>query len=174
MAGGKLTGYRKMAERVLDQLIGRTFSERELGECETHKIRLFGSDFKNYQEVQLYSTSLEKRLLEFQLPPSYANYLVSNYGKQTELILDDLQPGDPDGELAKAELRFTIHHEMVVNPLDFFIRRTGMLYFDKNRMKKVRGVVEEELKRLCNWDLNQYERERLKVDQVISGVTIFN
>ena len=173
IAGGKLTGYRKMAERVLDLLIDRTFSERELEECETHQIRLFGSDFKNYGEVRRYSTSIEKRLKDIHLPPAYADYLVGNYGKQTELILNDVQRGDADSELAKAELRFAIHHEMVVNPLDFFIRRTGMLYFDKPRMKKVGEAVLQEFKRLGDWDMNQYERERRTVDNSIIGVTDF-
>ena len=174
IAGGKLTGYRKMAERVLDQLNSRTFAERELEDCKTHQIRLFGSDFKNYGEVKQYVASIAERLKKVQLGDEYAVYLVGNYGKQTELILNDLQSGEPEVELAKAELRFTIHHEMVVNPLDFFIRRTGMLYFNKPRMQKVYNVVLEEFKGVYNWDMNQFERERLEVEQIISGVTSFN
>jgi len=173
IAGGKLTGYRKMAERVLDQLIARTFSDRELENCETHQIRLFGSDFRDNNEVRLYSTSVEKRLIDFHLLKAYASYLVGNYGKQTELILNDLQPGDPESELAKAEVRFCVHHEMAVTPLDFFVRRTGMLYFDRLRMQKISGVVIQEFKRLAGWDANQYERAQELVESSLRGVTDF-
>lgn len=173
IAGGKLTGYRKMAERVLDLLIDKTFAERELQECETHKIRFFGSDFKNYREVKQYIASISERLKKNQLSDEYASYLVGNYGKQTELILNDLQSGDADIELAKAEMRFTLHHEMAVTPLDFFIRRTGMLYFNKPRMQRVSDAVLLEFKKLLGWDQNQYELEKGKVDSSISSVTSF-
>ena len=173
IAGGKLTGYRKMAERVLDLLIDKTFSERELQECETHKIRFFGSDFKNYREVKQYIASIGERLKKNQLSDEYASYLVGNYGKQTESILNDLQSGDADIELAKAEMRFTLHHEMAVTPSDFFIRRTGMLYFNKPRMQRVSDAVLLEFKKLLGWDQNQYELEKGKVDSSISSVTSF-
>ncbi len=173
IAGGKLTGYRKMAERVLDQLIDRTFPERELEKCETHKIRLFGSDFKNYREVKQYIASIEALLKKNQLPDEYANYLVGNYGKQTDIILNDIQSGEADIELAKAELRFAIHHEMAVTPLDFFIRRTGMLYFDKPRMMRVSNAVLLEFKMLAGWDQIQYDIENKSVESSISGVTSF-
>lgn len=173
IAGGKLTGYRKMAERVLDQLISRTFSNRELSDCATHKITLYGSDFKNYNEVKQFITSITARLKPRQLPDGYANYLVGNYGKQTELILDDLQAGEADVELAKAEMRFTLQHEMVCNPLDFFVRRTGMLYFDKPRMRSVLEAVLLEFKVKMNWGAEQVTTERSNVDKALAGVIDF-
>ena len=59
--------------------------------------------------------------------------MVTNYGKQTEIILDyyaKIVDKDKQVRLAKAELAFGIEFEMVQNPMDFFIRRTGRLYFD--------------------------------------------
>ena len=58
-------------------------------------------------------------------------YLVTNYGKQTEWILENfrgLSDTDPHWRMIKAELLFALEHEMVHNPMDFLIRRTGRLY----------------------------------------------
>ncbi len=38
MAGGKLTGYRKMAERAVNLVSNLKFSNRELKECQTEKV----------------------------------------------------------------------------------------------------------------------------------------
>lgn len=42
IAGGKLTGYRKMAERVVDQIVKRLGIEAS---CQTEKLVLSGGDF---------------------------------------------------------------------------------------------------------------------------------
>jgi glycerol-3-phosphate dehydrogenase len=54
IAGGKLTGYRKMAERVVNR-IGRKMEEdrgRELRECTTDKIPLCGNEFSNFKQLK--------------------------------------------------------------------------------------------------------------------------
>ena len=57
IAGGKLTGYRKMAERVVDRIAKKMEEEysRELKECTTDKIPLCGNeDFKKFKNVKKY------------------------------------------------------------------------------------------------------------------------
>ena len=135
IAGGKLTGYRKMAERSVDRVTKKL--EEDLGraypKCSTDEIPLCGNDFVNFKAVQKYIKEIEKRLKKEGLTPYHAWHLVTTYGKQTEIILD-LYHGEKDGEaeqrLILAEAQFGIDYEMVTSPLDFFIRRSGRLYFD--------------------------------------------
>ena len=56
IAGGKLTGYRKMAERILDKLDDRI--GEKLGKSRTEKIVLSGGVFKNAKEVVKYQKSI--------------------------------------------------------------------------------------------------------------------
>jgi glycerol-3-phosphate dehydrogenase len=73
-------------------------------------------------------------------------YLVTNYGKQTELILENfrkLTDTDPHWRMIKAELLFALEHEMIHNPMDFLIRRTGRLYFDIESVREHLGQVAE-------------------------------
>ena len=145
IAGGKLTGYRKMAERVVDRIAKKMEEEDEvkLKECFTEKIPLAGNvDFKKFKHVKKYMAEIFDRIKADGFTEHDAWFLVTNYGKQTEVILETfkgLKDEDKYERMAKAELRFGIDYEMVQNPMDFFIRRTGRLYFD---IDSVRNLME--------------------------------
>ena len=153
IAGGKLTGYRKMAERVVDRIAKKMEEEysTELKECYTEKIFLCGNDdFKKFKHVKKYIAQIYDRIKSDGFTEHDAWFLVTNYGKQTEVILDTyakLVEKDNDVRLAKAELTFGIDYEMVQNPMDFFIRRTGRLYFD---IDSIRTLMEPILKEFQN------------------------
>lgn len=142
IAGGKLTGYRKMAERVVDMVVEENFSERSLKSCYTQEIPITENPFKNHQEVKKYSDEVNNRLKPFQLE-SMAGYLVSNYGRQADEILKIAAHSESisDENLLLAELEFCLQNEMVVKPEDFLNRRTGMEYFDRDRLEKFKSIV---------------------------------
>ena len=54
--------------------------------------------------------------------------------------------------MAKAELRFGIDYEMVQNPMDFFIRRTGRLYFDIDSVRDLIEPILQEFKAIYKVD----------------------
>ena len=90
--------------------------------------------------------------------------MVTNYGKQTETILKyyaEQQVDDHILGMAKAELRFTIENEMVQTPMDFFIRRTGRLYFDIASIKNLMEPILAEFKSIYKLDdgvINTYRK----------------
>lgn len=176
MAGGKLTGYRKMAERAVDMVIKRSFEDRKLKTSETDKKKLVGAEFKNARQVVAYIRLLEKQLKSCGLH-QYANYLVYNYGKQTETILNymtQLPDEKDDLALAKSELWFCMHYEMVVFPLDFFIRRTGMLFFHIQRMKNFMNPLLDDFKLYFGWSNDRCKEELNKLNQAINEATLSN
>jgi glycerol-3-phosphate dehydrogenase len=141
IAGGKLTGYRKMAERTVDRVARRIEESggKKLKPCKTDRIPICGNDFKNYKKVKKYITTVEERLAPYEFPPYYAWYLVTTYGIQTEDILtafEKIEGEDAAWRLLKAELHHGVEREMVQNPMDFCIRRTGRLYFDINSIRR--------------------------------------
>jgi glycerol-3-phosphate dehydrogenase len=144
IAGGKLTGYRKMAERVVDLVIEKKFSDREFISCNTETVLLAGNSFRDYKRVIQYKMEIEKQLKPYGLQ-QFADYLVSLYGNQTDFILlQARQSGSISNEsLLDSELEFSLNHEMAVLPEDFLIRRTGMLYFNISRLKLIKERVLE-------------------------------
>ncbi|MEQ8472741.1 MAG: FAD-dependent oxidoreductase [Marinoscillum sp.] len=165
IAGGKLTGYRKMAERIIDKLANRIKEDtgKELPECNTDKILLAGAGFKNGQGVKTYEAFIRGRIVEVGLDPYYAEYLVSNYGKQTEDIFKIFKKRtDPDVEvrLALAELEFTVNEEAVHSIMDFFERRTGRLYFNINTIPKLIEPVFDYLSGTFDWTEDRKRHEQ--------------
>lgn len=156
IAGGKLTGYRKMAERIVD-LVTKKYKrrfEKEFDPIQTEDIILSGGPFQNFKSVKLYTDLIYKQLKPYGFQKYDAQYLVHNYGKQTEIILSKLIEFDgdqPHENLLKAEIWFTIHHEMTCTPSDFFMRRTGRLFFDKPSVDNYKELVVSEFTHHFNW-----------------------
>lgn len=148
IAGGKLTGYRKMAERVVDRIVKKLEEEYtiESKECDTENIPLCGNDFKKFKHVKKYISEIQERIKADGFTEHEAWFLVTNYGKQTDTVLElyaNRKEMNSATRLILAELEFGIAYEMVQNPMDFFIRRTGRLYFD---IESIRNYMEPVLK----------------------------
>jgi len=178
IAGGKLTGYRKMAERIVD-LVCKKYNNRfdvEFADVSTHDIALSGGKFKNFKEVQNYQNKIFKQLKPDGFTKIDTNYLVYNYGKQTNSILKkfaELKDTDVEIRLAKAELWFCIEHEMVQTPLDFFIRRTGKLYFDTKSLNKLKEPILKEFKTIFKWDNQSLKQHKTALEKAVFEATSF-
>lgn len=142
IAGGKLTGYRKMAERVVDKVIEQKFESLDLKACTTDKMILPGGDFTGYAEVRKLEVELANKLGALNIRGNEATNLVHLYGKQSLQIVEYLEQhltGEPERDLVIAKAWFAMQFEMVVNPLDFINRRSGLMYF--NHPKMMRNLV---------------------------------
>lgn len=179
IAGGKLTGYRKMAERVVDLVQKQHFPTRKLQACQTKQLKLTGADFKNMRKLRLYLRSLRKDFQQINLSPYYADYCLHLYGKQSDEILQHAkqlinQGKDSETSLLQAELDFTIQHELVVSARDFFVRRTGMLFFDMDRVQQYKDWVLTYLKDQFNWSAEKYEEETASLHKLIADAKYFH
>jgi glycerol-3-phosphate dehydrogenase len=173
IAGGKLTGYRKMAERVVNMVAERS-GRKDLMDCFTDTIRLCENNFKDTAAVRDFKRSLAEHLSPFGLT-GHAEYLVDNYGRQAEEVIRQLaffNDADASTRLARAELKYGVEHEMIISILDFFIRRTGMLFFDMPRLQQVKNVVLNDMKALLGWDATQFQVERNKLDKEIAAAQV--
>lgn len=178
IAGGKLTGYRKMAQRIVD-LVAQKMDKKydvDLKECFTEKITLTGGTFENAEEVEAYTKQLEKEIISFGLDPHFAAYLVSNYGKQCNLIIDKLRSFNDSIEiaLARAETWYCIHNELVIDPMDFFSRRSGRLYFNIDTIAPVMDIVLDDFTAYFNWTTAQRSDHRNEIEQAMYEAANFD
>ena len=167
IAGGKLTGYRKMAQRTLN-LVAKNVKSK------TKKLKLVGGEFNSFKEVITYIDEVAEKLGGTD-SRDLATYLVYNYGRETASILAKYEtfPNDNDVEtaIARAELWFTINYEMVHNAVDFFVRRTGRLYFYINSVHMLKQVVLNDLQQYFGWDDRKKSEESEKLELEIQDVT---
>lgn len=177
IAGGKLTGYRKMAERVVNVVIKKYFSDKSLKPCRTQSLALTEKTFSSTKDVSKFTREVEERLKPSTFPSHVSRYLVENYGDQTRIILDDFDhrqiSEEADLALLKAELSFCLRYEMVCTPLDFFIRRTGLVNFDIHRVLKWKDKILTEFEAYCSWSKERTSHERQRLDRQLSSVVAF-
>jgi len=179
IAGGKLTGYRKMAERIVD-LIAKKYQrrfEKIFREVKTEKILLSGGHFANFGEVKSYTDAIYNRIAEVGFDEKYAKYLVFNYGKQTDIILkkfDDLYDENQKEKLIKAEVWFTIKYEMACSPSDFFSRRTGRLFFNSQSVILYKAYVLNLFKEYFSWDEKTTKKHQLNLEENLKSIITFN
>jgi len=178
IAGGKLTGYRKMAERIVD-LVCKKYLRRfdqEFDEIKTKNIVLSGGTFQNYDEVKSYTDAIQNRIAEVDFDRKHAEYLVHNYGKQTDIILqkfDDLMHDNMQEKMIKAEVWFAINYEMAGNPTDFFMRRTGKLFFDTQSVILNKSFVLKEFKNTFSWSDEITEKYKNDLEKHLKTATTF-
>ncbi|MBX2970563.1 MAG: glycerol-3-phosphate dehydrogenase/oxidase [Cyclobacteriaceae bacterium] len=173
IAGGKLTGYRKMAERVVD-MVAERYGRDDLIDCFTDKISLSENNFKDADAVHDFKQKLVEQLSPFGLS-GYAAYLVDTYGRQAEEVIRQLSyinDADASARLARAELQYCVKHEMAISIRDFFIRRTGMLFFDMPRLLKVKDAILADMSEMMHWDAKQFQAERNRLEQAIREARI--
>lgn len=177
IAGGKLTGYRKMAERIVNLVAKRIREEdnRKLPSCKTDKITINGGNFADYAAVLKEVGAIEEAISSRGLDHYDAHYLVHNYGTQAASIVARLGEHDGEAQLAlmKAELAHALEHESVHRPLDFLNRRTGRLYFHIQSVEQQGEAIVQEFARFFNWNTEKIQEELAQLNQAIEDAKEF-
>jgi glycerol-3-phosphate dehydrogenase len=179
IAGGKLTGYRKMAERVVNRISTKMEEDYDLqfADCTTDTIPLCGSDFKKFKHVKKYIEEVFSKIEPDGFTYYDAWYLTTNYGKQTESILalyKTFKDNDVYLKMLRAELQFGIENEMVLNPMDFFIRRTGRLYFDIDSIRTYMEPILADFKKAYNYDDTKIQDFKEKLEAELDSHSNFS
>lgn len=179
IAGGKLTGYRKMAERVVDKVAKRAAKQfdMKLKEVQTEKLDLTEDPFKNHKAVKAYIKKILPTWQTYGFDKTAVKSLVHRYGRQTDMVLqlfNELPQEDPQIRLAKAELKFGIAHEMIVKPLDFFERRSGRLFFNPDTLQLLKEPILNEFSNYFDWDETTIKEEKKILDRAFKKIIEFN
>lgn len=136
IAGGKLTGYRKMAEEVVDLVVEQLRREEGiLYQCfQTKTLPISGGDVGGKAN---FTKFIEKKINEAKqlgINEQVAKRFAKKYGSNAHILYQIYQTIQHRkttlNPIILAELIYSIEYEAVIKPTDFLIRRTGMLYFD--------------------------------------------
>jgi len=150
IAGGKLTGYRKMAETVTDLLARNLKDEAGLppiGPCITRNLPLSGGDFGGYEQYPAFVREQTKEGMAHGLTEEAAQQLVRRYGSNVSrvfaripLVREEAERRGMPLELCAA-LQYGIEEEMVVRPEDYLMRRSGAMLFDVDTANRYADAV---------------------------------
>jgi len=176
IAGGKLTGYRKMAQRVVDLVNKNLCKSHEFPrlDCKTENIVINGGEI---EKIADYIRQVFEKINDNGLGSYEAEYLVRTYGKQTDIILEKFYEFNKDTTpkiaLARAELWFTVNNESVFHLKDFFIRRTGKLYFDIQAIEELIPPLLQDMKNYFSWTEDQCKTEKAALEKAMRAAKNF-
>jgi glycerol-3-phosphate dehydrogenase len=159
IAGGKLTGYRKMAQRITDIIAKRIYTEshKKIADCTTQHIQLSGGNIDKKINFKDFSNQKIKEGIALSLTTNESELLVNRYGSNVNAIfklIKQLNETETNSipVMLRAQILYNIENEMCVTPSDFFIRRTGALYFDIALVKTWQKEITTYMQQYLKWN----------------------
>ncbi|HJF33323.1 MAG TPA: glycerol-3-phosphate dehydrogenase/oxidase [Sporosarcina psychrophila] len=161
IAGGKLTGYRKMAETVTN-LLSKELKKLgvQSGNSITKDLKLSGGDFNNPKHYPSFIASKGREITSLGISIEDATNIVAVYGTNTDTIANLANEVIKETELPFPiclTLHYAINHEMILTPVDFFMRRTGTIFFDINWVETWKLLVIDYMAQLMEWTIERKE-----------------
>lgn len=174
IAGGKLTGYRKMAETVLNKITQDL--EQQFGitstPCKTKHMRISGGEIGGSQNLHAFVSKRTKMGIDMGLSEAEAKHLAHHYGSNVDIIFEYAKEKHAVlPQTLYAQLLYGIHHEMVFHPNDFIIRRTAYMFFNIALVKKYKDAVIDEMAKQLNWSTEQREQYEKDLNTEITRAT---
>ncbi len=176
IAGGKLTGYRIMAKDVVKIVAKRLYENenREFLKCQTKKMRLSGGEFPFYPDMSNLINYADQKYDEIKQTGISANdfkKLFYRYGMNIDKVSEKAfgyytETRKTVFSWLKAELFYCVNYESITSLSDFFIRRTGMIFFYIDDIYNLLNDAADILSEFMNWDekTKQKNIEDLKLE----------
>lgn len=165
MAGGKLTGYRKMAETVLDKIVAQLSEEemRHFTPCMTKNLPISGGDMGGSANMKRFMAQAIAKGQAAGFSEQQSRHLAALYGTNVEQVFAiPYEAHTAIPHILYVKLRYAIDNEMVVKPTDFFVRRTGDMFFNIDNVNAGKQDVLDEMASIFAWsdaEREQYEKE---------------
>lgn len=164
IAGGKLTGYRKMSERVVDLLSNKVFNLNK--KCITKNIKLYDTSFEEYlSEGEKLNASYEDLIKIYNI--------YGSKGIQIFEIQNDYGSQIKNERLLISELIYCLKNEMCHNLLDFFTQRNAMIYFEIERINSSIDLIKSAYMEFKNISNEEWKKELYDLQSHINEITTF-
>jgi len=158
IAGGKLTGYRKMAEKIVDRVAQQLAFETdyEFKATITQDLALSGGDVGGDNGwMDFFDQEVHEGIINYDLDREDAEKLVQRYGSNVLDVYRLLPETKTKARLPRidwAMLNYGLEFEMVEHPIDYLLRRSSQMLFDISHMKSVKTAVIDYMTKYYNWD----------------------
>ncbi|MDF2681273.1 MAG: glycerol-3-phosphate dehydrogenase/oxidase [Brevibacillus sp.] len=178
IAGGKLTGFRKMAEKVVD-LVAEHLSKaqgRRFGACSTDQIVVSGGERMGHTNYADCKQELLQAGVSKGVDAATAQEWIDTYGTNTLHIYNRLEAVQEKGQklneeqLLRAQLSYAMEEEMTTTAVDFLRLRTGWTYFQVKKAEAKADAVILIMGAKLGWNEAQRERERAAVNDLLETI----
>jgi glycerol-3-phosphate dehydrogenase len=180
IAGGKLTGYRKMAETVVNQVAAQLQAEGHaaIPASGTKTLRISGGEVGGSANLIRFAQEKAAAGQRMGLSEAEAVQLVHRYGSNSDAVFALLERSRNEAAAAglapavMAALLYAMEQEMAVTPTDFFIRRTGALFFDIAWVRQWKAPVIAYMAEQYAWSAEQVHRFTAELDEQLLNAVV--
>ncbi|MFD6438475.1 glycerol-3-phosphate dehydrogenase/oxidase [Peribacillus sp. NPDC060186] len=177
IAGGKLTGYRKMAKTTVDLVAGKLSQQtnRSYPNSSTKKMPISGGDVGGSSNFSDYIQTHIQIGVDSGLTAKDSKELLAMYGSNA-VVLFNIAKSEGDVETRTGlpqklfvQLQYALDHEMAATPVDFFFRRTGTLLFDIDLVQTHKNAVINYMAEYFGWTESTKTERTSQLEQEIHG-----
>lgn len=174
IAGGKLTGYRKMAKTIVDLLYKKYISHDKFSysTCQTKNLPISGGDVGGSNGWIPFKEKWIKNLMEFKLNKKQSIEIIDLFGSNITSVIQYAQGNDtklPTHLYMK--LMYSMYHEMILSPVDFFFRRTGDILFNLEEVIQWKDEVNNIMGNKFNWS---DEKRSIYIEELNTAIDTAN
>ncbi|MFK4392885.1 glycerol-3-phosphate dehydrogenase [Peribacillus frigoritolerans] len=177
IAGGKLTGYRKMAKTTVDLLAGKLAqqSNKTYPASSTKGMPISGGDVGGSRNFSDYIKQHVQMGVDSGLVAKDAKEILAMYGSNAPVLFGIAKnegDGGANSGLPKklfVQLKYAVDHEMAATPVDFFFRRTGTLLFDIDLVQTHKHAVIDYMAGNFGWTESTKMERTNQLEQEILG-----
>lgn len=179
IAGGKLTGYRKMGESIVN-LVAQQLQKEDgvkYPKSSTKRLPIAGGEVGGSKGFETFMADRVQQAGSMGLTADAMRMLVSRYGANVDKVLHFYTVGLGEAAdagldlLVYAMLRYSIEYESAYKPIDFFIRRTGALFFDIHWVHAHKESVTAYMSKTFNWTDEQTADYRDELEGLLYEAT---
>jgi glycerol-3-phosphate dehydrogenase len=178
ISGGKLTGYRKMAETIVDRAAARLkrLEGRSFAPCATKTLAISGGDVGGSSGYEGFVREQANRMTELGVDASEAVRLARLYGSNSSVVIGNLERYRSEAMkhhtslFTAASVLYGIEHEMLATPADYFLRRVPLLLFDVQAYEREKENAIALMRSALRWNAatSEEHRKRLELDAKLS------
>ncbi|UOR11714.1 glycerol-3-phosphate dehydrogenase/oxidase [Halobacillus amylolyticus] len=176
MAGGKLTGYRKMSQSAVNLVRDQLAEEYGIrySDSETIHMPISGGEVNGSKGFKKFKAERVQIGESMGLSAEQANKLVNLYGANVDTVFQVYKDKKQVAEKAQidpvvfAQLVVALEYEFAYKPVDFFVRRTGALFFNIAWVREHQDSVVDFMATELDWTTPQKQGYKDELNQLLN------
>ncbi|MGG2016355.1 glycerol-3-phosphate dehydrogenase/oxidase [Bacillus sp. S10(2024)] len=180
IAGGKLTGYRKMAEMVLDYVTSLMQKEGQgsYPASATKHMPISGGHVGGSKNFPAFIAKKAEEGKKYGLTVEQAEQFAKFYGSNVDVLFELAKEYKGDAERHNMPLDvllplvYAMEFEMATKPVDFFVRRMGAVFFNIHWVYQWKDAVINYMAEALNWSGEEKLKYTAELDAALTDAVV--
>ncbi|EJQ73582.1 aerobic glycerol-3-phosphate dehydrogenase [Bacillus sp. FSL E2-8868] len=180
IAGGKLTGYRKMAEMVVDYVTNLLQKEGHSAykKSDTKHMPISGGHVSGSHGFPAFVAKKAGEGTKYGLTTAQAEKFAKFYGSNVDVLFDLAKKHKDEAKEYNMPLDvliplvYAMDYEMTAKPVDFFVRRRGAVFFNIHWVYEWKEAVINYMAAKLGWSKEEQMKYTAELEKALSDAVI--